>query len=275
MNPTSLPPGTRAPALSLPVTAYGFAETLRPRDLVSVLPVGAQVLEATKALVLAQLAPHGWAAIHAFGALVVIGCEATVSNALLQRLAQGAGLGSQPYASETFVVDVQPGAATSVTFDRVVLPAIDAASVALVSYVIGQSVAMEKSEAEVDALLTEADTRARSLAGGGHPLSSRALLPFVGRAMTTRTQAIGTLALLDAPAAVWESEELDALHRSLRRAFDVDERYRGLDHKLNLVQDNLALLVSVAHHRRSVALEVAVIVLIALELLLGLAGGAH
>src|SRR5262249_23598492 len=100
---------------------------------------------------------------------------------------------------------------------------------------------------------------------------SRELLSFVGRGMVTRTQVIHTLALLDAPAATWDDETLDRLHRELRVSFAIEDRYRGLDHKLRMLQDNLELLLDLTRHTRSIVLELAVIVLIATELVLAVA----
>jgi uncharacterized Rmd1/YagE family protein len=54
----------------------------------------------------------------------------------------------------------------------------------------------------------------------------------------------------------------------LGASFAIEDRYRALDQKLKRIQDNLELTVDLAQHKRSVLLEVAVIGLIAMELLL-------
>jgi uncharacterized Rmd1/YagE family protein len=93
--------------------------------------------------------------------------------------------------------------------------------------------------------------------------------------METRNLVVGTLSLLDAPSSVWDSEVLDRMYRELRAAFAIEERYRALDHKLDMIQDNLALFVDLTRHRRSLALEIIVILLIAGELILLLLPGKH
>jgi uncharacterized Rmd1/YagE family protein len=90
----------------------------------------------------------------------------------------------------------------------------------------------------------------------------------VGLGMSTRNQVVYTLSLLDAPDLTWENERLDRLYRGLRATFEIEDRYRALDHKLTMLQDNLELLVDLAQHRRTFLLEVGVIGLIALEVLL-------
>jgi uncharacterized Rmd1/YagE family protein len=57
------------------------------------------------------------------------------------------------------------------------------------------------------------------------------------------------------------------LYRDLRISFEIDERYRGLDHELRIVQDNLALMVDIVRQRRLILLEVAVAVFVGAELI--------
>jgi uncharacterized Rmd1/YagE family protein len=94
------------------------------------------------------------------------------------------------------------------------------------------------------------------------------MLQFIGRGMTMRSRVIHTLSLLDSPAATWEVERLDRLYRELRFMFEIEERYRALDHEIRIVQDNLALLVDLVRQRRSNFLEVTVAVFVVAETLL-------
>jgi uncharacterized Rmd1/YagE family protein len=126
---------------------------------------------------------------------------------------------------------------------------------------------MEYYEGDVDALVRALEQQARALAGGGKLRgSARAMLRFIGRGMLMRSQVVHTLSLLESPGATWESEPLDRLYRGMRAAFEIEERYRGLDHLLRIVQDDLALLVDMVRQRRSTLLEVAIVVLFVLEL---------
>jgi len=179
---------------------------------------------------------------------------------------------ARPPLVENFTVELDPASPCKVFFDRVVLNDLDARAVELLSLVVAQSVGMEYHEDEVDDLIGEIDRVSRRLAETGRfRARSRELLSFVGRGMVTRTQVVHTLALLDAPAVTWDDETLDRLYRELRLSFDIEDRYRGLDHKLRVIQDNLELLVDLTRHTRSILLELAVIVLIAIELVLAVA----
>lgn len=96
----------------------------------------------------------------------------------------------------------------------------------------------------------------------------RDLLRLVGLGMTLRNRVVRTLSLLDSPALTWDVEELDRLHRDLKQSFSIEDRYRALDHKLHMIDDNLELLVDLAQQKRSLFLEILVVVLIAIEVVL-------
>ena len=59
-----------------------------------------------------------------------------------------------------------------------------------------------------------------------------------------------------------------ALAKRRLTTFEIEERYRALDHELRIVQDNLALLIDMARQRRFEVLEIVVAVFVALETLL-------
>jgi uncharacterized Rmd1/YagE family protein len=128
---------------------------------------------------------------------------------------------------------------------------------------------MEYYEGDVDALVLRLQEWSVALGASGRLRgSTRDMLRFIGRGMSMRTQVFHTLSLLESPLATWESEALDRLHRGLRASFEIEERYRALDHELRIVQDNLALLIDMVRGRRSILLEVAVVVFFAAELFL-------
>jgi uncharacterized Rmd1/YagE family protein len=128
---------------------------------------------------------------------------------------------------------------------------------------------MEYYEGDVDSMVVELQRQSRRMAASG-ALSgnARQLVRTIGKGMTMRSQVMHTLSLLDSPGAAWESEPLDRVYRGLRAAFEIDERYRALDHELRLVQDNLVLMVDMIRQRRYTFLEVTVAVFVVAETLL-------
>ena len=76
------------------------------------------------------------------------------------------------------------------------------------------------------------------------------------------------LAVLDKPAATWDSEPLDRLYRDLRTMLEIDDRFRALEHKLRAVQDTLEVLLELNTNRRAHLLELTIVLLILFEIVL-------
>lgn len=260
------------PTTLLPVHAYAIAATIAPRDLDRLFPAEAERVKLSKTHVVVRYAGNRWAVMHDFGAVVFVDVPEDERNRVVDALAQ-LSAEKRPPLGESFSVELDRSTPAKVHFDRIVLGELEARAVELLSLVVAQSVGMEYYEDEVDDLIGEIDRVSMRLAESGRfRARNRELLSFVGRGMVTRTRVVHTLALLDAPALTWDDETLDRLYRELRMSFAIEDRYRGLDHKLRVIQDNLELLVDLTRHTRSILLELAVFVLIAIELILALVG---
>ncbi len=72
------------------------------------------------------------------------------------------------------------------------------------------------------------------------------------------------------PDAVWDDPAMDRIYADLRGEFDLTDRYGALEMKLRGVQEALELVLDVARDRRLVLLEVAIVLLIVMELALSL-----
>ena len=100
------------------------------------------------------------------------------------------------------------------------------------------------------------------------PLRTRRLYRFIGEAISTRSEVLQVLHLLDKPDAAWDDPEMDRIYGDLRAEFDLVDRYRALELKLRAVQESLELLAEVARDRRVLWLEMIVVVLILLEVVM-------
>jgi len=254
----------------LPVRAFAVAATIQPRTLEPVFGADAERVKVTKTMCLMRYGATSWAIAHDFGAIVFVGvAEAECRRVMTEIVALLRGKEPRAPLEETYSVEITPGASPTVRFDRVVVGALDARVVEILTLVVAQSVAMEYYEGDIDALIAALEENSATLARDGTLHGSvRHLLRFIGRGMTMRTQVLRTLSLLESPGATWDDEGLDRMYRGLRASFEIEERYRGLDHELGIVQDDLALLADMVRQRRFIILEIAVAVLVAAELLL-------
>jgi len=265
---TVIAPRPRASERLRPVRAFAVAATVQPRAVEALFAADAERLKLTKTIAVARYGSSGWAVAHDFGAVVFIGVEEPECERVMKALVAQLGSETRAPLEETFAVEISPGSAPAVRFDRVVVGALDARIVEIIALVVAQSVAMEYYEGDIDALVGALEQRSRTLARTGKLQGrERALLRFIGQGVTMRTQVVHTLSLLESPGATWDDEALDRLYRGLRASFEIEERYRALDHELRIVQDNLELMVDMLRQRRLILLEIAVAVFVAAELL--------
>lgn len=255
---------------TLAVRAYAIASTLSVLDLMKHLPE-AHVLRRSKTHVVAQFVEEeAFIVAHDFGAVITFGASEVANDRVLQALRATGGAQPRAPLEDDFLIEVDPAAhELSIEARLVRTPQLEIPLIDLVGHVLGQSVAMEYFETDVDNLVSRIDGIAREVAAHGRFRGSvKGLMMFIGNSMVLRNQVIGTLALLDEPPITWEFPHLERAYRELRQVFSVDDRYRSLDHKLKMAQDNLELIADLARHARTMALELGVIALIALEVVL-------
>lgn len=251
----------------LSARAYGFASTLSPKGLAQLL--GAELVRQTKTLVVVKPKQGDLVVCYDFGAIVFFGVEEGERKRMLELVLAKVGPEPHPPMEESLSLDVQPNASFEVSFDRVVVPALDLPTAQVVALVLAQSVAMEYYEEDVDRIMARlrSITEALSLTGKFSG-SVHELIKFIGSGMHTRNQVVFTLALLDTPQLAWSDESLDLLYRGLRTQFEIVDRYNALDHKLTMIQDTFELLADLTQQRRSWVLEVAVAIFVAIEVCL-------
>lgn len=269
------------PGVTLQLVAYAFAATFRLRDLSSVFP-GTNAHD--KDCLVARLdggelnpetSADGFstklAVLFDFGAVVLIGVDAAERERIIQSLSARLSPEPHPPLTEDFLVEVRPGARAEVHFDRVILSEPSVKALKLISLLLAQSVAMDYYDEDVGEIQRRSDTITRGLQSEGR-LSGRFgdLVRFIGSCMETKNGVIATMALFDKPDSTWEDADLDRLYRGLRHELEIDDRYRALEARLRVLQENLVLLVDLAHSRSTWRLELTVVVLILVEVMISL-----
>jgi len=247
------------------VHAYAFAATFKLRDLVPLFTMSGSEPRIKERLV-AQLGEGRWALAYDFGALVFVGVDPDEQVRLVSAVEKL--IPREPHAplTESFLIEVGEVAAPEVRFDRVVVGELTLSVVDIVALVVAQSVSVDYYARDVEEIEVEMDRLIGILRARGRlPGRVSELQRFVGLCMATRNDVLSTLALFDKPDSTWEQEQLDRLWDGLYRMLELDDRYKALEAKLHMFQDNVVVLVDLARARNTNALEIAVVMLIVLE----------
>jgi len=145
-------------------------------------------------------------------------------------------------------------------------------NLAVISRVMGQSVALHHYEGMVDLMLEDFhrlnDIVART--GAFTAMEIDKLFKLVARNNSVLTNVIAEVGLLERSETAWKYPEYDQLWEGLREEFDLHNRFKNLELKLNLIQTNTKFFLEILHNQKSDTLEWIIIILIAVEIVIGI-----
>lgn len=247
--------------------AVAFAENLSLKELAAVFPEARARLHELRL----PLPLGAEAFLYPFGAVVFRDATREVRDREMDRLHRARPGLTAEVVREEFTVVESPEAAVSLAGGTLTVDRLTPERSGIVAQTVAQSAAMEYYERIVERLFEATGSLVHRLESRGTvPMRTRPLHRFIGEAIANRNEVLSVLHLLDKPDAVWDDAGMDRIYQDLKEEFDLGDRYEALESKLRGVQEALELVLDVARDRRLVLLEVAIVLLIVLEILLGL-----
>jgi uncharacterized Rmd1/YagE family protein len=178
--------------------------------------------------------------------------------------------------SETMLVHVdikQKGEKVKARGGEVQISKLDNEEIGTISEVIARSAILDNYERQVEEMLSEFGEVIESFSRLGKTSSStKSLLKKVGMAMKIQHSAVSQMAILDKPDLTWEDAELSELYSSLDKEYELKERYDLLNDKLRILFHDVEFIVNYIDSRKSMQLEVIIVVLILIEVFFTLSG---
>lgn len=217
-----------------------------------------------------ELSSETYVFVYSFGVWVFIGYDPKLEKAYIKKYARFISEPQEKLLVEEYAIGIEETLEKeSVEFDRVKFRSLELDKIILLAEVLAQTVAMD----HFDALSNEMSGRLEKVNIG---LSTRGKLlakaGSIARLIATNNLIlqliISRLSILDAPEVAWEKEEYDHLYKSLRSQFDLDDRFKTIEAKLNFIQNNSVFFLDLLEGRRSERLEVAILIVIVFETLL-------
>ncbi len=215
-----------------------------------------------------EYAENSYLFVYRFGCLVFFNVPQEIKEREIGKLKAALGGGLQNPTTETFQA-IQGDLPMKVEFEYVEMKRFSLDSIRLICVSVGQSSALEYFEIETERMLNDTFNLMQGLSKGGVVplLRSQRLLKLIGSTAATRQHIISNVSVLDPPEATWKSKELGKLYSEVQENFDIGMRFRVLDRKLSLIQDNIEILADLTSSRRDLMLEIAVVALIVIELI--------
>jgi uncharacterized Rmd1/YagE family protein len=139
----------------------------------------------------------------------------------------------------------------------------------VIALAISQSVGLEYYEKRLDDLFVQSRRIVESIQT--FSISRRAhLMQFAKRLALTRHDMVSNLLLLDKPNILWDDEEAEALYNRLAFVLELYDRHEIALSKLSQIKEDVMLVMDIINHKKSEFLEWIIIVLIAVEIMMGL-----
>jgi uncharacterized Rmd1/YagE family protein len=205
--------------------------------------------------------------IYRFGSLVFFDVDPSRENEILSSVQHAASPKEEALNSEEFALE--EGKPAAVQFRKVVVDEVDFDRIQIVALVLAQSVALDHYEALVKSVLDKSVTFSEQLEKEGRiGRKMTSLLKFIGFCLNTKQKVLSSTYLLDSPDPTWEDASLENLYRQMTDMFEIRERFRTLEYKLKTVQETVEILSDLAQSRRALYLEIAIVILIAVELVI-------
>jgi required for meiotic nuclear division protein 1 len=245
--------------------AVAFAENFSLKELAAAFPEARRSVRELRY----SLPGGGQVFLHPFGAAVFLDVGAEERERELVRLRTVVPALTAQVIREELTVREASDQRVGVADGVLTLDALTEPRSAIVALTVAQSAAMEYYERIVDQMFVRTGSLVERLERRGSvSVRTRPLHQFIGEAIATRSEVFTVLSLLDKPDETWDDPAMDRIYVDLRSEFDLVDRYGALELKLRSVQEALELILGVARERRLVILEVAVVLLIALEMIL-------
>ncbi len=171
---------------------------------------------------------------------------------------------------ETASIEIRPGGDEAVSADgHIRLREATPERLLLTATVLARSVVLARDESRI----TEAFDRIEPLvndlrAHGRAGMPIRQVMRHIGDVLAARHLVVGRAQIGEKPDLLWDHPELDRLYARLEAEFELGDRARAIERKLEVVGDAADVLLNLVQDKRSLRLELAVILLIAFEVVL-------
>lgn len=138
----------------------------------------------------------------------------------------------------------------------------------VVAQILAKSAALSHYEEQVASVFQHIEPLADSLRRGGTGARGQELLQRIGDVLRVQTHMVGRFEVTEKPDFTWERPDLDRLYERLGVEYELDERDRALNRKLEVISTTAETLLELDQNRRALRVEWYIVVLIVIEILM-------
>jgi uncharacterized Rmd1/YagE family protein len=255
-------------ANSNPAAQQLTAHALQIGDRINTAGFEGQVLSGAPLAV--RVGSSGLAVVFRYGVAVLIGLSAEEEADFLEKLRARTYGKITPPEEEWAKIQVAKEAEEPIPVGGPILVReLSLERLLVVSDALAKSVVLGRDEREVTNVFDTIEPFARELANFGKTSRNRTdLLKLLGNALLVQHRVSGRVAVGEKPDVLWDRPDLERLYARLEDEYELSERVETLNRKLAVIADTATTLSDIIDTKRSLRLEIIVVILIAFEIVI-------
>jgi uncharacterized Rmd1/YagE family protein len=259
---------TRPEFISAEMGTRVTAHALHVGDRINTMNFEGEILSAVPLAI--QVNRTGIAVLFRYGVAVLIGLSPEDETGFLERLKPRIGGKLTRFEEETAIVALASEAEDQVQAGGPIqLRDMSPERLLVIADVLAKSVVLAHDEREVATVFEIIEPFAKELADHGRTRRDRkGILQLIGNALLVQQRVSGRVAIGEKPDALWDRPDLERLYARLEDEYELRERVDALSRKLAVVAETANTLADIIDTRRSLRLELIVVVLIAFEIVI-------
>jgi len=214
---------------------------------------------------------EGYVTLFRYGVAVLTGLTPEQEEELLAELRPRVSRPVVPPEEEVGLIAIDPDKDDQVVpGGPISLRAFTPERLIVIADALSKSVVLARDERDVSGVFDVVEPFARELYDTGSIAGGRrAILKHIGNTLLVQQRVSGRVAVVEKPDVVWDRYDLERLSVRLQDEYELKERDAALSRKLAVIAETAEVLTDIIDTKRSLRLELIIVVLIAVELLIG------
>jgi required for meiotic nuclear division protein 1 len=219
-----------------------------------------------------NLAGGGIAVLFRYGVVVLFGPKNMASDAFIKGLLPSVIGAFTASEEDQVMLVVRPDSEQAVDpAGNIVLRDRSIERLQLVADILAKSLVLAHYETRIAELFDRIEPLALALREKGRAgAAGKELLRHIGDVLLIQQKMVGRVGTSETPELLWEHPELDRFYLRLAEEYELRDRDRALDRKLDIVSNTVETLLGLVQTRSSMRVEWYIVILIVAELLLSL-----
>ncbi|HTZ80108.1 MAG TPA: RMD1 family protein [Stellaceae bacterium] len=221
---------------------------------------------------IARVDEGGIAVLFRYGVVVLFNVVPAAERALLARLAPLVSDPFEPRESDEMRIVVRSEAEDQLEVTGVLtLRDLNVERLQLIADILAKSLVLAHYETQIAVAFDRIEPLAAMLQRSGRPGSQgRLLLKQIGSVLLVQQKMVGRVETGEKPELLWDHPELERLYGRLAEEYELRDRDRALDRKLDIISRTAETLIGLVQQRSALRVEWYVVLLIVAELIVGL-----